>query len=99
MTADGLTHEEKLRRKKRGGAVRGAGPKPRLDRRARGGKTPGFNPGGEKGKLHREMGIPEGQKIPAAKLAAAAHSSDPEKKRDARRAQTMAKWNHTGPKG
>lgn len=57
-----------------------------------------FHPGGEKGKLHREMGIPEGQKIPADKLAAAAHSSDPEKRRDAIRAQTMKKWHHGGKK-
>lgn len=61
-------------------------------------KTPNFHPGGEKGKLHREMGIPEGQKIPAAKLKSAAHSSDPEKRRDAIRAETMKKWHHTGPK-
>lgn len=57
-----------------------------------------FKPGGQKGKLHREMGIPEGQKIPAAKLEAATHSSDPEKRRDAIRAKTMKGWNHTGRK-
>lgn len=55
-----------------------------------------FHPAGEKGKLHREMGIPEGKKIPAAKLEAAAHSSDPEKRRDAIRAETMKKWHHGG---
>lgn len=53
-----------------------------------------FHPGGEKGKLHHEMGIPEGQKIPEGKLSAAAHSSDPEKKRDVIRAETMKKWHH-----
>ena len=53
-----------------------------------------FHPGGEKGKLHREMGIPEGKKIPEDRLRAAAHSSDPEKRRDAIRAETMKKWNH-----
>lgn len=53
-----------------------------------------FNPGGHKGKLHREMGIPEGKKIPAAKLAAAAKSPDREKRNDAIRAQTMKKWKH-----
>jgi hypothetical protein len=57
-----------------------------------------FHPGGEKGKLHREMGIPEGQKIPEAKLEAAAHSRDPEKRRDAIRAQTMKRWHHAGHK-
>lgn len=55
-----------------------------------------FKPGGRKGKLHREMGIPEGQKIPAAKLEAATHSSDPEKRRDAIRAETMKRWHHPG---
>ncbi len=59
-------------------------------------KRKDFHPGGEKGKLHREMGIPEGQKIPEKKLEAAAHSPDPEKKRDAIRAETMKKWHHGG---
>ena len=57
-----------------------------------------WNPGGRRGKLHREMGIPEGQKIPAAKLEAATHSNNPEKRRDAIRAETMKKWNHGGKK-
>ena len=50
--------------------------------------------GGEKGKLHREIGVPEGEKIPAAKLEAAEHSENPEIKRDAKRAETMEKWHH-----
>lgn len=58
-----------------------------------------FNPGGKPWKLHREMGIPEGQTIPKDKLAAAAHSNDPEKRRDAIRAETMEGWNHTGKVG
>lgn len=62
--------------------------------RADGGRTKGFHPGGEKGKLHREMGIPESQKIPKDKLSKAAHSGNPEIRRDAIRAQTMAKWHH-----
>jgi hypothetical protein len=54
-----------------------------------------FNPGGHKGKLHREMGVPEGKKIPSKKMAAAAkQTKDPEKRRDAIRAETMKKWNH-----
>ena len=57
-------------------------------------KAKAFHPGGEKGKLHREMGVPEGEKIPAAKLAAATHSSNPEERRDAIRAETMKKWHH-----
>jgi hypothetical protein len=57
-----------------------------------------FNPGGQKGKLHRELGIPTSQKIPAARLAAAARSSNPEVRRDAIRAETMEKWKHGGGK-
>lgn len=57
-----------------------------------------FSPGGEPGKLHRELGIPEDQKIPAGRLRAATHSRDPEIRRDAIRAETMKKWKHTGPK-
>jgi len=51
-----------------------------------------FKPGGTPGKLHRELGIKVGTKIPAARLSAAAHSSNPTIRRDAIRAQTMAKW-------
>lgn len=51
-----------------------------------------FNPGGSKGKLHRELGVPEGKKIPAKRLNAAAKSSNPEVRRDAIRAKTMEKW-------
>jgi len=54
--------------------------------------------GGHKGKLHREMGIPEGEKIPAAKLEAATHSPDREKRDDAIRAETMKGWKHGGKK-
>jgi len=57
-----------------------------------------FNPGGHKGKLHRELGIPEGDKIGKARLSKAAHSSNPEVARDAKRAQTMGKWHHGGHK-
>ena len=59
----------------------------------KGGKK-AFNPGGQKGKLHRELGVPEGQKIPSGRLASAANSSNPEVKRDAIRAQTMKQWKH-----
>lgn len=59
-------------------------------------KTKNFNPGGEKGKLHREIGVPEGEKIPEKKLTEAAHSENPEIKRDAERAETMKKWHHGG---
>lgn len=55
-----------------------------------------FNPGGQKGKLHRELGISTDKKIPAKRLAAAVKSNNPEIRRDAIRAKTMKKWNHGG---
>lgn len=55
-----------------------------------------WNPGGHKGKLHREIHVPVGEKIPEAKLEAAEHSSNPEIRRDAIRAETMKHWNHRG---
>ena len=57
-----------------------------------GNRTENFHPGGKKGKLHREMGIPEGEKIPKKKLREAMHSPDKEKRNDAIRADTMSKW-------
>ena len=59
-------------------------------------RTPkaGFHPGGTPGKLHRELGVPVGKKIPAKRLAAAEHSRNPEIKRDAIRAKTMMAWHH-----
>lgn len=53
-----------------------------------------FKPGGTPGKLHRELGIKEGEKIPADRLRSAIHSSNPEVKRDAVRAETMKGWRH-----
>ena len=54
----------------------------------------GFNPGGHKGKLHRELHIPVGQKIPAGRLQAAMHSRNREIRNDAIRAKTMKGWRH-----
>ena len=51
-----------------------------------------FNPGGHKGKLHRELGVPTKEKIPAGKLKAAMHSSNREVRNDAIRANTMKHW-------
>jgi len=53
-----------------------------------------WNPGGQKGKLHRELGVPVSEKIPPAKLRAALNSKNPEIKRDAIRAKTMEGWKH-----
>lgn len=43
------------------------------------------------GKLHRELGVPEGEKIPAKKLAKASHSKDPTLRREANLAETLKK--------
>lgn len=43
------------------------------------------------GALHRELGVPEGKKIPAAKLEKAEHSDNPKLARRARFAETLKK--------
>jgi hypothetical protein len=45
------------------------------------------------GALHAQLGIPQGKKIPAGKIAAAANSSDPLLAKRARLAQTLKKMN------
>lgn len=57
-----------------------------------------FHPGGEKGKLHRELGVSEDKTIPTDRLRKATHSENPEIRRDAIRAETMKKWHHGGKK-
>lgn len=44
------------------------------------------------GALRRQLGIPEGQKIPLATLKKASHSSDPTLKRRANLALTLRKF-------
>lgn len=41
------------------------------------------------GALHRDLGVPEGKKIPAKKLAAARHSKNPTIRRRANLARTL----------
>ena len=41
------------------------------------------------GALHRTLGVPEGKKIPASKLAAAKNSSNPTTRRRANLASTL----------
>ena len=55
----------------------------------------GWKPGGERGKLHRELNIPADEKIPSARLKEAERSGNPEIRRDAIRAKTMEGW-HKG---
>lgn len=57
-----------------------------------------FRPGGEKGKLHRALHVPVGQRIPKSKLEAALHSPNKEIRRMATLAKTMSKWRHVGRK-
>jgi hypothetical protein len=42
-----------------------------------------------KGALHRELGVPQGKKIPAKKLAAAARSKNPVERKRANLAKTL----------
>lgn len=53
-----------------------------------------WKPGGHKGKLHRELGVPVSEPIPPARLESAMNSDDPEIRRDAIRAHTMEGWDH-----
>lgn len=46
---------------------------------------------GSKGKLHRELGVPEGKKIPAKKLATAAKSTSPTIRKQVAFAKTLKK--------
>lgn len=41
------------------------------------------------GALHSHLGVPQGQKIPASKLAKATHSSNPTIRREANLAKTL----------
>jgi len=46
------------------------------------------------GALHRELGVPEGQKIPAKKLAKAEHSDNPTLRHRANLAETLKHMHH-----
>ena len=46
------------------------------------------------GALHRALGVPQGQKIPAKKLNAATHSDSPRLRREANLAKTMKGFKH-----
>ena len=43
------------------------------------------------GKLHRELGVKQGEKIPAKKLAKAEHSKNPTIRKEANLAKTLKK--------
>lgn len=43
----------------------------------------------KKGALHKKLGVPQGEKIPAEKLEKAAHSENPETRKQAALAKTF----------
>jgi len=45
--------------------------------------------GSHKGALHRELGVPEGEKIPSSKMAKAAHSKNPKERKQVALARTL----------
>lgn len=47
-----------------------------------------------KGALHRDLGVPQGKKIPKAKIKAAEHSKNPTVAKRARLAETLSKMHH-----
>ncbi len=47
-----------------------------------------------KGGLHRSLGVPEGEKIPAEKLARAKNSKNPRIRREAALAHTLSGFKH-----
>lgn len=84
------------------GEVEGEASRSRLDRPGRkmGGACEERKNGGKldlhlkKGALHKELGVAQGEKIPAKKLEKAAHSSDPLLKKRAVFAENAKKWSH-----
>jgi hypothetical protein len=46
---------------------------------------------GSKGKLHRELGVPQGEKIPDKKMAKAAKSKNPTIRKEVALARTLKK--------
>lgn len=49
-----------------------------------------------KGALHRALGVPEGKKIPASKLASGAKSSNPRIRKEVSLARTLGKMRGRG---
>jgi hypothetical protein len=45
-----------------------------------------------KGRLHKRLGVPEGEPIPESKLASAKRSSDPSERKEATFAENARKW-------
>lgn len=76
---------------------KGPGPQPQqsgIALKDGGSAKGGFLSGMKRGSLHREMGVPEDEKIPAKKLEKAEHSDNPKLRKRAILAQTMKSWKH-----
>ena len=52
----------------------------------------------KKGALHKELGVPQGKKIPEAKLQKALHSKNSLTRKRAQFAENAKHWNHKGNK-
>lgn len=46
------------------------------------------------GALHRQLGVPQGQRIPDTKIQSALHSEDPALRKRANFARNAKKWKH-----
>lgn len=46
------------------------------------------------GKLHKDLGVPEGERIPSSKLKAAEKNASPAEKKRLVFAENARKWNH-----
>ncbi len=51
-----------------------------------------------KGLLHEELGVSEGEKIPASKIEKAKKNASPAEMKRITFAENAKKWKHTGPK-
>lgn len=51
-----------------------------------------------KGKLHRKLGVPEGEKIPEEKLNEAMHSKDKTERKEAQLAKTLKRFHPAAKK-
>ena len=87
-----MIHAMPLKKKKRkaGGNVEGAEARQHLGKRARGGGIH-IKPS-HAGRLHEDLGVPSGEKIPAAKLDKALHSADPAERKRAVFAKNAKSW-------
>lgn len=47
-----------------------------------------------RGLLHRDLGVPQGQKIPVGRIRAALHSKSAARRKRAQFAINARKWNH-----